>query len=455
MRSFYLEHRTKFDALRSSAFAVLRRLALAVLLAPAVHAAPAAHCHVGGYRLQDGSLIDIAPSEGDSLRWRRFDGTTGALKQGSDGTWTSTLGWTDRKDGVQIAFSDCASGTIAVDGVAGHRIALDTTDVTFQSQGIALAGRLVMPKGAKTAPVVVLLHGSEHDSALQLYYLQRMLPAQGIGVFVYDKRGTGQSGGTYTQDFSVLAGDAVAAMREARRLAGPRLTRIGYQGGSEGGWIAPLAANRAPVDFVIVSFGLAVNVIDEDQESVEIQMREKGYSPDVIAKAQEVARAAENVFASGFTSGFETFDAVRARYKNEPWYKDIRGDYAWFLLPYTTAQLKEMAPKYRWGTPFDYDPMPTLRANTTPQLWVLGGEDYDAPSGETSTRIKGLVASGAPFTLAYYPHAEHGMTLFDTAPDGTRLSTRFAPGYFAMMRDFIRGDRLRGPYGDAQITARP
>jgi len=68
--------------------------------------------------------------------------------------------------------------------------------------------------------------------------------------------------------------------------------------------VAPLAANRAKVDFVIVAFGLAVSVIDEDQQEVEIEMREKGHSPAEIAQALEVARAAEVVIASHFTQGF-------------------------------------------------------------------------------------------------------------------------------------------------------
>jgi uncharacterized protein len=44
------------------------------------------------------------------------------------------------------------------------------------------------------------------------------------------------------------------------------------------------------------------------------------------------------------------------------------------------------------------------------------------------------------------------MTLFDSAADGTRTSTRYAPGYFEMIRDFARDGRLKGPYGNAQIT---
>jgi hypothetical protein len=172
----------------------------------------------------------------------------------------------------------------------------------------------------------------------------------------------------------------------------------------------------------------------------------------VIRKAQEVARAAENVIASGFTQGFEEFDAVRERYRDEPWYKDLHGNYTWVLLPHTEAELRAMAPNFNWGTPFHYDPMPTLRAATTPQLWILGGRDYEAPAAETSRRIRSLIAGGRPFTLALYPQAEHGMTLFETAPNGERVSTRFAPGYFAMMRDFARDGRLSKQYGDAEIT---
>jgi len=431
----------------------LMRLCCGVLLASLAMPAGAAEtvdCHVGSYKLADGSTLDIAPSDGDTLRWRRFDGETGALHTAPDGTWSGTSGWTGRKDGVSAAFPDCDD--IDFKGVKGRRIAFDTKDVSFTSHGVTLAGRLVMPKGTDKVPVVVLVHGSEHDSALTYYSLQRMLPAEGIGAFVYDKRGTGISGGEYTQDFSLLADDVVAAVAEARRLAGARVGRIGLQGGSEGGWVEPIAANRVHLDFVIVCFGLAVNVIDEDQEGVELQMREKGYPPEVIAKGLEAARAAEDVIASGFTSGLGEFDAMRAKYGKEPWYKDVHGDYAFFLLSHSSTELRAMAKDFDWHTPFRYDPMPALRATQTPQLWILGGEDYEAPSGETSRRIKSLIAGGLPFTLAYYPHAEHGITLFETQPDGTRLSTRYAPGYFDMMRDFTRQGRLPGAYGDAEIT---
>lgn len=152
------------------------------------------------------------------------------------------------------------------------------TETAFDAGGVPLVGRLVMPRGPGPVPVVVLLHGSETDSALDGNALQRLFPAEGIGAFVFDKRGTGSSGGAYTQDIGLLADDAVRAMKEARRLAGSRAGRIGYQGGSQGGWVAPLAADRAPVDFAIVSFGLTVSMLEQDLQSVELEMRTHGHS---------------------------------------------------------------------------------------------------------------------------------------------------------------------------------
>lgn len=410
-------------------------------------------CQVGVYRLADGQVVDVTAAEGDTLRWRKLDGSTGALKQVAPDRWQSSYGWTGRPDGIEVTFDACPAPGLHFAGQPGRRMPLQVTETSFVSHGTRLVGRLLLPPGRTRVPVVVLVHGAEHASARRIYALQRLLPAQGVGAFVYDKRGTGGSGGSYTQDFGLLADDAIAAMHEARRLAGARLGRIGYQGGSQGGWVVPIAARRERVDFAIVSFGLAVSVIDEDQQEIALEMQLKGYGPDVIAKAQAIGAAAERVFASGFTEGLDDFDAIRARYRREPWYKDVHGNYTWFILPLSRHDiLAKAAPAFRFGTPFHYDPMPTLAAVTTPQLWVLGGQDLEAPSAETSRRLEGLIARGRPITLALYPDTEHGMTRFETGKDGERISTVYPPDYFRMLADFARDGRLPGDYGKAKIT---
>ncbi|HUO11245.1 MAG TPA: alpha/beta hydrolase [Caulobacteraceae bacterium] len=434
-------------------------LALAVMTlfsAALAHADTVGDCHIGAYRLADGGLVDINASDGDALRWRRWDGETGALHPGAGGVWTSTLGWTGRPDGKTVSFSDCASGASTFAGEPGRRIAFDVTETTFQGDGrVNLAGRLVLPRGAGAVPVVILVHGSEHLSARDFYPLQRLLPAEGVGVFVYDKRGTGASGGKYTQDFSVLADDAVAAMREARRLAGARAGRVGYFGTSEGGWVAPIAAARAPVDFVIVGYGLAVSVLEEDRSEVALEMKLKGDSDADIAKALQVADAAEALFASNFTRGFARLDGLREKYRAASWYKDLHGNFTHFILPYTDAQMRAGAKAYDFGTPWRYDPMPTLRQAKTPELWILGADDLEAPSAETGRRIEALGRRGKPFTLAVFPRAEHGIYEFETRPDGGRDDTRNPDGYFAMIADFARFGRLCGAYGDSVLTPPP
>jgi uncharacterized protein len=425
---------------------------ISLLLSSAAQADATRNCHIGSYRLSDGQAIDIAPSIGDTLRWRTFTGETGALHH-KDGSWTSTYGWADKPDGKSVSFSACTKGEITFDKETGKRIAFAVSETTFVSAGSKLVGRLVMPEGNGRVPVVVLIHGSEHDSGLDTYALQRMFPAQGVAAFVYDKRGTGASGGVYTQDFDVLADDAVLAMKEARRLAGARAGRVGYQGGSQGGWVAPLAANRAPVDFTVVSFGLAVTILEEDQQSVALDMHFHNHSAQDTVKALELARAGERVIETGGQEGYAKFDALRRKYKAEPWYQDVHGDFLFFVLPLEKAQIiDELTKNFNFHTPFRYEPMPALRASTTPQLWILGSDDLEAPSAETARRIQSLIAAGKDYTLAIYPGAEHGITEYELLPDGTRVSTRYAPDYFAMMRDFIRDGRIGDHYGKAEIT---
>jgi dienelactone hydrolase len=406
-------------------------------------------CHVGTYRLTDGRDVDIAP-DGENLEWRMKDGMTGELTRNPEGSWSSTLGMTGRPDGKRASFSDCAAERIRFDGVEGHRIAYDVFETTFQGAGVTLAGRLVMPKGKDRVPIVVLVHGSDRGSALEgggAFALQRLFPSAGVGAFVYDKRGTGASGGKYTHDYLTLADDAIAAMREAKRLAGARAQRIGYLGTSEGGWVAPLAAKIEAVDFVLVAYGLAISPLDEDRSCLALDLTRRGYGADAVAKAMEIADATSIVLLSDFREGYDQVEAVRRKYEKEAWFPLLHGNVSFLILQRSPAELKELGPTLFPGLLLQYDPMPVLRNLRTPQLWVLGKDDIDAPSAETAARLKALAASGSPITTAVFPGAQHGMYEYEVASDGTRLSTRQPEGYFRMMVDFIRDGRLHGQYG--------
>ena len=108
--------------------------------------------------------------------------------------------------------------------------------------------------GSSKVPVVVLIHGSVYDSARDFWRAAAHVPGAGHrALVVYDKRGTGASGGAYNAGLRrSRQRDAIAAMKRARRLAGPRTGGIrlsGRQRGRDG--VAPLAATGT-VDFAIV-----------------------------------------------------------------------------------------------------------------------------------------------------------------------------------------------------------
>ena len=429
----------------------MRTFSFFVIACCLIGLARADDCHVGSYRLDDGRAIDLALSGEGNLRWRMEDGRTGKLTK-SVGDWPSTLGWTDRPDGHRVALASCESGEITFDGVRGTRIPFDVVETRFAVDGAELAGRLLLPVRKSRVPVVVLVHGSEQTPGRELFSLQRQFPAAGIGAFVYDKRGTGGSTGTFTHDYLRLAADAAAAVREARRLAGTRASRVGFQGGSQGGWVAPLAATLTPVDFVIVAYGLAVTPLDEDREAVALDMSRHGFGANETRKALEVARAVEGIIKSDFQQGYVELETLRTRYSAEPWFRYLRGNVTGLLLSAPESFWREKGPALFAGILPDYDPMPVLRKLRTPQLWILGSDDIDAPPQETWRRLLQLKREGRPISAVMLKGAEHGLYTFELNAKGERISLGLPKAYFGLMRDFASRGSISPAYDDAVVV---
>lgn len=413
-------------------------------------------CHIGAYRLSDGHVLDVAPADGANLRWRLDDGQVGKLDAAKG--WASTRGWTDKADGHTIRFGGCDEGRVIFatgDGepVEGRKVRFVVRETTFRSGDVELFGRLVLPEGDAPVPVVVEVHGSERDAASVFNWKQRMLPANGVGVFVYDKRGTGRSEGEYTQDFEVLARDAAAAAKAARELAGARVSRIGFEGGSQGGWVAPLAATKAPVDFVIVGYGMADSPLAENRDEALQDLAAAGFTDAATrAKALEVIAATEAVIVSRFESGYERLDAVKKKYGKEPWFKAVKGEFTGEMLKYPGFALRIVGPLRDVGTTWNYDSIATLQRLNVPLLWVLAGEDTSAPPEVTRARLLKLVAAGKPFTVMEFPGTEHGILEFETDEKGVRTETRYAEGFLRTTIDFARDGKLGpGPYGAGMV----
>lgn len=195
------------------------------LFASGVHAA----CKQGAYGSGDGDFVVVVPLPNSPAAGQRYmfrDGRRGSTAD-ADAPVTCLA------DAVSIKKIDGKKS----DGVRDRweLIPMTTSDTRFTSVGTELAGRLIEPssKAAGGRSLVVMVHGSERTSALNSPYAYS-LAAQGMAVFVYDKRGTGGSEGEYTQNFELLATDAAAALAHAKTMAQGRFSRAGYFGGSQG-----------------------------------------------------------------------------------------------------------------------------------------------------------------------------------------------------------------------------
>ena len=436
-------------------------LALTALLATGGGAAAAEQaCHVGLYRLADGEVVDISFTAQDKLRWQRLDGRTGVIQPADGANRVSHGGWTDEPDEVRIGLLPCADRAITVDGQMARKVDFEVTDTRFKGAGgIELAGRLVLPKGASKVPIVVIGHGSEDTSALKLYDEQRLYPSQGVGAFLFDKRGTGASAGKYSQDFDLLAQDVAAAVTAARRMAGARAGRVGVEGASQGGWIMPLAATKVPVDFVLVGYGLTIDPWAENVAETVQDLEAKGWGAAEVAKGREMGAAASDLVASKF-GGQEmaAWDALRAKYQSEPWYKDLEGEFTGMLAPHAAPAAKAAAlahPIFEANTTWRHDSLGVLRRVKAPVLWIIAGLDTVAPPEQTEKDLAELMKEGRDVRAIVFPGTDHGIREF-VAEEGKREFVRYAEGYTALRIDWIKGAPLKSTYGRGVfITAQP
>ena len=416
-------------------------------------------CHGGAYRLDDGTFVFVTPVDSTTLRYRFIDGRSGRLYPGEDGAFVSGTGWSVREPVVvRVRFGDCDDRRIEFNSsgaasIAGARVELEARPLDFTRDGVSFAGRLLLPEHEPDA-LVVLVHGSEKTPAIGRYVLQYLLPTQGIAVFVFDKRGTGGSGGEYTQDFDVLASDVVAAVGAVRSTPALAGIPVGLLGGSQGGWVAPLAATRTDVDFVIATYGMAEGPLAEDREEVQSELRALGYDEDVLDRAREVTDATGRLIATDFQEGSAALAAVKARYGDEPWFAQIHGEYTGDLIRYPLWLVRLIAPFYDQGTTWDYAPRPVLERIDVPMLWVLGGRDTEAPSATTVAILTELQRLPGRLDIAVFPNAEHGIIEVQDGPDGRR-ELGHSPGYFPLLIDWIAGRRVRQEYGDAVLYLDP
>jgi len=266
-------------------------------------------------------------------------------------------------------------GFAAACGQASHTSTPDAAvgGPTFPSGSVRLSYALDLPPGPGPFPAVVFGHGSGRTTKDEAMAVKSRMTQAGFAVLRYDKRGVGESTGTYEgvgiangeRVLGELADDMAAGVAFLRTRPQIDSRRIGLMGVSQAGWIMPLAAERAPdVRFMVLVVGPTVPV------GLEI------YYSDL---------------AEGTTTGYDELSARLLEYRG----------------------------------PLGFDPRPHLERLDVPGLWLLGAQDRSIPTRETVAILDELRRAGRPYRWVVYPDSGHFIPPDDYIPEAVAFARSF------------------------------
>jgi len=298
---------------------------------------------------------------------------------------------------------DSLVGTYREDGAEGRFafVRVQTADLPlleeparFQNGDVDLAGTYVRALGKPPTPAIVFVHGSRAEGRWASRFLADAFAREGVAALIYDKRGVGESTGSWKEaGFEDLAGDAAAAVAWLRARPEIDPHRVGVHGHSQGGTFLPMVAVRSDANFVVASAAAGLPMDEVEIYSIGNAIGLDSLPPDEAALARAYVEALVDVAYHG---------APRAELESAV--SKARG-HAWFFEPPGPDD------SY-WGFSrriAEFDPLAWWRQVEVPVLLVYGADDERVPPEKSEEAIKRALAEGhaPPVTTRIFPGADH------------------------------------------------
>lgn len=338
----------------------------------------------------------------------------------------------------------------ALSGVAGQATCQSASDlwrvtatspslsdeIQFTNGNAHLRGTVYLPKTGNRLPAVVVLHHAELPTrSANLYrHLYEGLPAMGIAVLVYDRRGSGQSSGDLDKaDYESLADDAVAGQHALAKLSRIDPKKIGFWGLSQGGWLAVLSAGRSKDAAFAVSVSAPLVTADEQMRfATRNLLTVRGYSQSDV-QDMLAAREAWIGYLHRKNSRDEALEALR-KAEAKPWFNIA-------YLP-RASQLTNDPEHDRNRKRLDDDPIAAVRQAKVPLLFLYADSDPWVPVGESVNRLQSLATELPNIQYAVVDNANHEMMFpgnetMQVDHEATREEEPQAPTYFMLLASWI------------------
>jgi dienelactone hydrolase len=301
-------------------------------------------------------------------------------------------------------------------------------EVQALSNHYSLAATLLLPATKKKHPVVIVVPGSQglnRDDNTPYEEINTFI-SNGFGLLIYDKPGTGQSGGDWQKaSFEQLSDVVLAFVKKLKARKDIDRSRIGAWGFSQGGWIAPLAASRSQdISFMIMQSGGGITPAEAEINEQVARMQVQKFSDTSINEA--IAFMKLQFRAVNNTQEWDSLQALIPSAKTQPWFR-----YAWGGLPRDHWL-------WKWWQPVvDFDPAPVLQKIKIPVLVIFGANDQYVPKDSIDGIIRRITdafhtAGNRSVTVAKFENANHEIFV-----KNEKNEFRLAQGYDETLRRFI------------------
>jgi pimeloyl-ACP methyl ester carboxylesterase len=316
---------------------------------------------------------------------------------------------------------------------------------SFENGSSKLSGTLYLDRGRQQQAAIVVTHAAASPLRdLPLYqHLKQMLPALGIAVFIYDRRGSGKSGGDLqSSDYALLADDAIAAVRMLKADARIDPRRVGIWGLSQGGWLALLAASRSSEPAFIVAVSAPLVTPDVQMMFLSTNsLRVHGYTQADIEQMTATRKAVDDYMRG--TSDRATAQRLVDAAKVKPWYK----------LLYMGETVPDRATS-RWRKEIEFDPVRAIEGVKIPALVIYGAADPVVPVAVSVERLRVARPKLDVVVIAGADHAMQVSVPPQVQMDPARINEEApdAVEYFAILASWLTRQGIAAPI-QPQLTA--
>ncbi|HVD26583.1 MAG TPA: hypothetical protein VNB86_11380 [Gaiellaceae bacterium] len=348
---------------------------------------------LGLYRFADGRPLGVWSGEGPRIASLYDEAEVRGLYRTQVGTYSLGAGLQTRSPSSGAA--TFAGNRATWRGTPAQRVPVREKEVFVRSGGALLACTLAIPPASGKRPAIAFAHGGgpaprSYNSVNQLYFNHL-----GIATLSCDKRGVGQSGGSYPGDLpteSVVdryARDVESQARWLRTQPEIDAARIGIAGASQAGWIMPVAASREPA--IRFMLGFVPPTLTQGETDLWAQLNDQGRSPP-------------------------------------------------------TRSDEELEAEVRRAGPSGVDPMPAIRSMRIPAVWLFGGKDRTVPSRLCVERLDPVMReAGRDFSYRLFPGGTHGLVLTSNGLlDEQARSSHMVDGLYQAVRDWLQARGLTG-----------